>query len=252
LRGEDDVTGAIATAPLAARFGLHPGEMLVLQTPRGALHLTVGGAQEDYADPLGTLIVARTVLMEYDGEAGADAVAIELRPDADPIAVRGQLESSVLPMRVEIRTTRELRMQSLALFDRTFALGNGLGVLSLAIAVVGIATTLGGLVLERRREIGILRYVGATRAFVQNMIVSEATLIGLTAVAIGLFAGFWLALVQLVLIDRRTFGWSIPLHVPFVLVAAVIGGALVASIGAALYPARIASRIASDVASANA
>ena len=244
------MTGAIATAPLAARFGLHPGDSLELQTPRGVLPLKVGAVQEDYADPLGTLIVARSVLAAYYGETGADAVAIALRPDADPIAVREQLERSVLPMRVEIRTTRELRMQSLALFDRTFALANGLGVLSLAIAVAGIATTLGGLVLERRREIGILRYVGATRALVHNMIVSEAALIGLVAVAIGLFAGLWLALVQLVVIDRRIFGWSIPLHVPFALVTAVVCGALAASVVAALYPARIASRIASDVAGA--
>ena len=63
---------------------------------------------------------------------------------------------SVLPLRIDAETTRELRTLVIAIFNRTFAITYALYVISITIAVLGVVSTLFALVLERRREIGLV------------------------------------------------------------------------------------------------
>ncbi len=69
---------------------------------------------------------------------------------------------AVAPLRVDVETNRELRALVVAIFDRTFAITYALDVIAIAIAVLGVVSTLFALVLERRREFGVLRYLGVT------------------------------------------------------------------------------------------
>ena len=77
----------------------------------------------------------------------------------------------------------------LRIFDSTFAITYALEVIAIVVAMLGVAGTLLTLVLERRRELSLLRLVGADRRQVQRMVVIEAALIGAVSQAIGLVVG---------------------------------------------------------------
>ena len=75
--------------------------------------------------------------------------------------------------------------------------------------------TLGMLVLERARDIGVLRAMGASSSQIIGMMLAEAGMIGLIASALGLLSGAALALVLTWVINKAFFGWSIDLAYPW-------------------------------------
>jgi putative ABC transport system permease protein len=107
------------------------------------------------------------------------------------------------------------------------------------VAALGIVNSLTMGVFERVREIGVLRAIGMTRRQVMRMVVVEASILGVVGVVLGSIAG--IAVGGLLL--ELGAGTATPLEVPWasIGVAAVLG--LVLPAVAALYPARVASRI---------
>ena len=76
--------------------------------------------------------------------------------------------------RLFIRTNRTLRAEVLRIFDATFAITWALQAIAIVVAILGVAATLLTLVLERRRELAMLRLVGAGRRQIRRMVVIEA------------------------------------------------------------------------------
>lgn len=94
-------------------------------------------------------------------------------------------------------------------------------------------------VLERTREIGILRAVGSTRRQIGRIIVAESLLLGALGTAFGILAGLWLGYVLVV--GMNGSGFVIPYSFPYagILVAVAVG--LLIGVGAAVLPARRAA-----------
>ena len=130
------------------------------------------------------------------------------------------------------------------IFDSTFAITYALEVIAIAVAMLGVAGTLLTLVLERRRELTMLRLVGALKRQVQRVVVTEAALIGATAMGIGLVVGVALSLLLVYVINVQSFGWTIQFRVPVMFLAQVSLVVVLATAVAGLYPARRAASIA--------
>ncbi|MGZ4110612.1 MAG: ABC transporter permease [Actinomycetota bacterium] len=112
--------------------------------------------------------------------------------------------------------------------------------LSVIIALFGIANTLSMSILERRRELGLLRAVGMTRGQLRAMVRWEAVVIGLIGALLGLVVGtfFGWAMVRAL----RDQGFNV-FAVPFVRLAVYVVLGAVAGVVAALLPARRAARL---------
>ena len=91
------------------------------------------------------------------------------------------------------------------------------------VAVMGIAGALIALVIDRRRELGLLRFLGASSGQIRKMILVEAGLIGLLANLAGFVLGYFLSLILVFVINKQSFGWTILALTWFV---AVLLGAL--------------------------
>ncbi len=156
----------------------------------------------------------------------------KLRTDIEGVAAKYPTAKVEDPKQYVARITSSL--------DQLLSLILGLLILVVTIAVLGIAITLSLSVVERIREIGLLRTLGMARVQVRSMLRSEAVVIALLAVTIGVALGIgsaW-ALLQ-ALRDEGLSRFSVPpLAVGLLAVLAAVTGLL-----ASIIPGRRAARL---------
>ena len=141
---------------------------------------------------------------------------------------------------VDVNTQSDQIAEAEAQVDQLVALFTGLLSLALVIALLGIANTLALSVVERTREIGLLRAVGMTRRHVRKMVRREAVIIAVFGALLGVLIGSAIGFgVVTSLADDGLGSFALPAGqlVIWVMVAAVAG--LIASVG----PARKAARL---------
>ncbi len=228
----------------AGRLGVRPGQMIRLDTPAGPTALRVRSLGEDLEGGSGgTLTVAEPTYAHLFGDTSVDTIGIIAQRGTALHRLRVELAAAAAPLEVDIASVRDRRAQEAASFQRTFALTYALGLASIAIAVLGTTFTMLALVLERRREIAVLRIVGLSTRALHAMIVCEAAVLSAFAALCGTLAGVALGGI-LVALDSRRFGWNVPLHVPGKTVALTVLTVVFSAALAALVPARRAARLA--------
>ena len=181
--------------------------------------------------------------------AGSTRLSLTLAPGLSPEEGRDQvLEAARGRFALRVRTNAALRAEVLRVFDRTFAVTYALEAVAIAVAVLGVFNTLVALVLERRREIGLLRVLGASAARVREAVRFEAAAIGALGCSLGLAAGGAMSLVLVHVINYQSFGWTIGMRWPWGFLAASLGLVFLTTLLAASRPARLAA--ATDAAAA--
>jgi len=236
-------THVLISEPFSSKFGLVPGNAFSLDTPYGPTTFTVAAIYNDYSSDAGVMLVDFTTYRRLYHDSALNSIAVFATPGTDLAVLRDRIERSVLPLRIDSQTTRELRTLVIEIFDRTFAITYALYVISITIAVLGVVSTLFALVLERRREIGLLRYLGLRTRDVRRMVLFEAAFIGLLGGVSGVVVGVLLALLLIFVINRQAFGWLIELHMPYGFLAEAVVLVVLAALIAGIYPARVAARI---------
>jgi putative ABC transport system permease protein len=164
-------------------------------------------------------------------------------PGADAQAVRREIAENASGAGVRIATNGELREQVLRVFDQTFEVTYALEAIALAVAMLGITNTMAALILERRRELAMLRFVGAARRQIRRIVVIEAGLIGALGSAIGMALGLVLSLLLVYVINFQSFGWTIQFALPGEFILQSLAIVLAATLAAGFYPASLALRL---------
>ena len=96
---------------------------------------------------------------------------------------------------------------------------------------------------SRRRELGLLRFLGARVSQVRKLILFEAGLIGLLSNVAGLALGVVLSLLLIFVINKQSFGWTIRFHWPVAVLIGALSLVFTATVLAGFYPARVATRL---------
>ena len=151
---------------------------------------------------------------------------------------------AVTSLRPDITVTRGNELGQLVgiIFDFLISAVNGLLLMSVIVALIGIVNTMSLSILERRRELGLLRVVGMVDRRVRRMVRIESVLIAalgtVTGVALGLFMG-----VALVLSIDRLSDANIAVSLPtFILVFVLVAGTVLGYL-ASLIPAARSTRL---------
>jgi hypothetical protein len=123
----------------------------------------------------------------------------------------------------------------------------GIGAIALAVAAIGVINTMVMAILERTREIGVLRACGATRAMVRRLFTFEAALLGFWGGVFGVILGFVLTLVANPIVNNQlkvnsVSGTNIITIPPWLIIGVVLATTLI-GILAGLYPAGRAARL---------
>ena len=242
-RSVPGTTNVLVSEPFASKFGVRRGDVLRLPTPSGTTAFTVAATYNDYSSDAGVVLLDMKTYRRLFHDDSINSLSIYASPGADLVRLRSAVLRSVLPLRIDVATNRELRELVVQVFDRTFAITYALDVIAIAIAVMGVVSTLFALVLERRREFGLLRYLGVTAGGVRVTVLTEAAGIGVLGGVLGVAVGMLLALLLIFVINRQAFGWLIELHVPWVFLAETVLLVVVAAVSAGVYPAGVAARI---------
>ncbi|NLP06583.1 ABC transporter permease [Candidatus Fermentibacteria bacterium] len=252
LSTPDGVPGTVMGLYLAEQFAHPLGDTLLLFPPRSFFssrgfavgRVVLCGAVEtglpvnDRAMAWVPLEVAQAMFLP---EGGFSGVSVRLDQSADPDGVAASI-SALLPDNAAVETWQE-RNPTLTASMELERLGSMAAILLVTlVATFNIAGTIARSVIERRRDISILKAMGAGRGLVVRLFLWEGVLVGAAGVAIGLalgLAGCWVigATDLLQLPDVYSFHERIPVHLGAVDACLVCIAAFALSVLSGVFPA---------------
>jgi putative ABC transport system permease protein len=210
---------------------------------RGLVDLEVIGTAVDYSWNRGSLIVDRDWFRTAFADEEVDVFDVYLRPGANAESVRQEILRRGKADALVVQTRAELRADVSSTLRRIYALAYAQQVVVGMVALLGVVSALFISVLQRRRELGLLRAVGASRAQVLRSVLAEASLMGAVGAGLGFLVGLLLEwyVVKILLFDDA--GWVFPLHVPWSATALVLGSSVALATLVGLWPAVQATQI---------
>jgi putative ABC transport system permease protein len=234
-------TAVIINGRFASQFGIGIGDTVSLEGDHGPVDFEVVAVGLDYINmKLPTVYMEQTSLTREYGVRNDVFLLVNNEPGADLAQLEEDLQAATkaypgfgIISREQLRLSQEQLTQG-----ATIGLNIVLALLA-APALLGLANALGINVIERTREIGMMRAVGAKRRQIRRMIVAESLLLCLMGIALGIVSGIMLSFVMTGLLEF--FGLRIPYDFPAVGVLTAIAAGLISGILAALIPARRAS-----------
>ncbi len=228
--------GVFITGNIQQLFNVKRGDTIRLRTARGEQDFRVAGIIMDVFQGGRSIMGSWDDMRRYFGQNNASFFIASLKPGADSKAVEQTLNDSIaksrhLTVQAGDEWRGELRRQS----SQFFLLFDAIVVVAVIVGALGVVNTMTMSVLERSREIGMLRSVGMTRTQVTWMVLAEAAAMGVIAAIFGVGAGVWLSTVMVAGMSQGT-GWNISYVFPTVSLYVSIVIALVVSQVAAIYP----------------
>jgi putative ABC transport system permease protein len=225
---------------VARDHGWHVGDGVTMTFAQsGAQHFTIAliyGLQ----DPLGDYTMSQQAFDANVAHVNDQAVFVLDAPGVDRTQARAAIEQALTATpTARLYTPAEFKSEIAGRIDQALNLIYVLLLLAVVIALFGVANTLALSVVERRREVGLLRAVGMQRRQLRASVRWEAVLIALlgTVVGVALGLGFGWALVKALAGDGIDH-----LAIPAARVGAVVVAGAVAAVLAAALPARRAAR----------
>jgi putative ABC transport system permease protein len=233
--------GVVVSESFSTKFGKGVDDLVAIP---GAGKFRITGVYRDYSNDRGTIIMDREDYVRAFRDDAINTIVVYLKPGITREEARRKLEAQFGPRYHAFAVTNgEIRSEVMRIFDQTFLITYALLGVAIVVAVLGIVNTLAALILERTRELALLRVTGLSVGETRIMIVLESSLLGLAATVAGVAMGYALSWILINVINKQSFGWTIEFHTPATLIAASLAVTFLASALAGLLPARIAERI---------
>jgi len=235
-----DSNAVIVSEPFTYKHHLKAGDSLTLSLGETRATFRIADVYYDYSSERGGILMDRKTMLRYLPDPAPSNLAIYVSPGAHLDVVRAEIERASAGHRVLMFSNRDLRAEAIRIFDRTFAITYALEAVAVIVAVMGVAGALLALVIDRRRELGLLQFLGAATGQVRKLILVEAGLLGLLANLAGVALGFALSLILIYVINKQSFGWTIRFHLPVEILLGALTVVYLATVLAGLYPAQVA------------
>jgi putative ABC transport system permease protein len=228
----------------AALHKVKVGDTITFPGGKGMVTARVAGLATDYTWNRGTIIMDLSWLRrEYDDQQ-VDVYDVFLKPGYDADEVREELLAQLGDEYVLFAATRpEVNREVSSTLNKIYAIAYAQQTIVGIVALLGVVSALFISVLQRQREVGLLRAVGATRAQILRSVLAEAVLMGLIGAVVGFGIGLLLEwyILNVMILDES--GFQFALRVPWLEAGALTVGAVLLATLAGLWPAYQATRL---------
>jgi putative ABC transport system permease protein len=195
----------------AHRLHLRRGDHLTFHSKKGDISFEVRAIIVDYSSANGSGVIDRNFLLDYWGDDSVDSVNVFLAEGAAPEAVADRIRAT-LGTGIFVTRSDDVQRSMTGMLRDAFSYSRSVEWVTLLVALLNVAGTMIAAVIDRRREIGALRAIGATRRQVAGALVAEAGFLGLCAVLAGIGLGVLQSTLFLRTLLANDTGW----HVAFV------------------------------------
>lgn len=233
----------VITSTISAKDKLHIGDHIKIKTNKGNINFKIVGVVAELANDGYTVYLSRSTLKKYFNIAGVDTFNILAKKGYNIETLKKKLRKEVgNPYSLLVISGLDLRKDINKSVDQFLSMLSSMALIAVLVSSLGIINTLTMNVLERIREIGVLRATGMTRMQVAKVIIAEGGIIGASGGIIGILLGLVVSRVVIVIANLSS-GFPLKYFVPIesIEVAAIISIAV--STIASIYPAYKASKI---------
>ncbi len=228
---------------LAERYNLVPGEIISLKTRRGLKDFEIAGVVVDFYNQGLVVQGSWEDMRRYFNIKDANTLLVKVNEGTPASSVQDRIDAQLGDRYHLILISNDMiREQVLNLMDQAFRMFDVMALISIVVGSLGVINTLTMSVIERTREIGMLRAIGTTRGQIVKMVLAEALLMGVIGGILGLGTGVILA--RILFIGMTTMsGYRLTFVLPpeGIIISVVI--ALLISQVAAIAPALRAARV---------
>src|SRR6185436_6170016 len=195
-------------------------------------------------DQQGSVFLDRSAFEKYWKDDTANVFRVYVKSGVDPQAVRQRILDRLSPAqpRMLVLTNKEVRDWVLQLTGQWLQLTYSQVFIAVIVAILGIINTLTVSIIDRKRELGVLRAVGGFRRQIRQTVWMEAVAIGLVGLALGLLFGAANLYFLLQITSRDLSGMSLPYRFPVDIGLMLLPTILAAALLSALWPAESAVR----------
>ena len=235
MPGQDNI---VVDEGFAVRHHISPGDSIMLPTPGGPRRFGVAAIVVAYDSDAGTILMDINTFQRYWQDNLVDIVEARVKPGTDLAQVREAiLRRFGSERKLFVLPAHEFKEEIRKILDRMFLVSNAVNIISLIIAGFGIIVTLLASVLERTREIGVLRSIGMNRSQVAGVVIIESMLLGAAGGLLGAATGILVGWLNVEGFFRIDFGASMSYHIHVVSIVFAMGLAVALAALAGLYPA---------------
>jgi putative ABC transport system permease protein len=237
-----DERNVIVNGILATPLGLKVGDTLPLATPTGTQNYRVVAIGTDVLSiKINTAYISQAN-MKLDFNKSEDILyQVNLKPGADAATAEQWLNQIVADYpQFRLISGRAYLSEFMVQYESIISVFYVLLIVLAFPSLIAILNTLAIGVIERTREIGMLRAIGAIRSQVWKTIIAEALLLSAMGTAFGILAGLYLSYLFVEGLSAGGF-MKMPYTFPLTGVLAAIAAGLIFGVLAALMPARQAS-----------
>jgi len=237
-RGE----AVMVTSSFSHQFEIMPGQIVRLQSPRGPVAFEVAAVTGGLLES--GVVMSRDLYRDTWNDSLVTWVYVVLDPGADGAAVRGVIER-------ELGRKYRLRVQSSpGLIDyfagevrRAFSALYLMEGIILLLVLIGIGDTLAAGVVERTREFGMMRAVGAHRSRLFGIVMLEGAVIAILGLFLAAATGVALGVFWVDVQFPAVLGWKLQLHFPTLFAVGMAMITLVLCVVGSVIPSRRAARL---------
>jgi putative ABC transport system permease protein len=234
----------VVSENFAALYGTKVGDVIQIPGKGETLSVEVVGTVTDYTWNRGTIILDRAWFREKYQDQQVSIYDLFLEPGANPEQVHAEvMDRYGAQYDLFILNRPEIHADVHTTLDRVYSLAYAQQAVVGLVALLGVVSALFISVLQRRRELGLLRAVGASRAQVLRSVLAEAVLMGLVGGVVGFGIGLLLEWYVLDILILDESGFAFPLRVPWVEAGVVSVASVVFATLAGLWPAYLATRL---------
>lgn len=235
--------GVMVSDTLALLQGLSLGEVIEVQAPYGAITLPIVGIVVDYSDQQGAIILDRSLFLQHWRDDTVNAYRVYTAPGQPIAEVRQRILDVYAGHRqVFVLTNEELKAYISRVAGQWFSLTSVQIAVAVLVAILGIVNTLTVSIADRRKELGVLRAVGALHSQIRGTIWLEAMTVGFIGVVLGIALGAVNLYYILEMVRRDIAGMRLDYQLPLQTVLILAPTMLAAGFLAAVWPAESAVR----------